>query len=75
MIIGVISPNIDSKSNGEITMMDLGFSNGWREVPQIVKDCRKKDHTIEVVPEEQFRCVNIVRCHICNYEYRIDSSD
>lgn len=56
-------------------MKDLGFSNGWREIPDIVRECREKDHTIEVTPEKQFRCVNIIRCPICDYEYRIDSSD
>lgn len=54
---------------------DLGFSNGWREIPDIVKKCRRKDHTIEVSPDRQSRYVNIVRCPFCDYEYRIDSSD
>ncbi len=58
-------------------MENLGWANGWKEDPQIVKDCRAKNHkTSDVDVGPPYRGLeHVVKCEICDYVYRYDSSD
>ncbi len=52
--------------------VNLGCANGWKEDPQIVKDCKhgypqKKD-------KGDTFCWHEVVCHECKYTYSYDSS-
>ena len=51
---------------------DLGYANSWREKPDIVKKCAKLKHTRNA--ERIGRCLTVVTCEKCNYEYTVDSS-
>jgi hypothetical protein len=56
-------------------MKDLGYANGWRtKTPEIVEKCDKAGHKKEY-PESYQRCVTIVCCRKCGYQFKIDSSD
>ena len=56
-------------------MIDLGYTNGWRDTPEEVKKCRENKHQVRNTPDIRFRCVRIIYCPICDYQYRVDSSD
>ena len=57
-------------------LTDLGWQNGWREAPQIVKDCTAKNHVRERDGgAARYHCVTVVTCRECGYTYRVDSSD
>lgn len=52
---------------------DLGYSNGWGKIPDIVEKCEKKHHKLSAVKVD--RGVTEYFCDICKYKYRIDSTD
>lgn len=54
-------------------MKDLGYMNGWKETPKIVKMCDKEKHDIRF--DKVGRCVTQVTCKNCGYSYKIDSGD
>lgn len=54
-------------------MKDLGFANGWRDIPIIVQGCRELKHEIE--SENIGKCLHRYSCYICKYKYKVDSSD
>jgi len=56
---------------------DLGWANGWKETPRIVRECQKMGHKVTCV--DVGPCLrgleNVVTCNLCGYVYRFDSSD
>ena len=52
-------------------MIDLEYSNGWTNTPEIVIKCRLLKHEIEI--KNVSRCVTEYSCEICDYKYKIDS--
>lgn len=52
---------------------DLGFANGWRQVPKEVLQCRIEKHSLKF--ESVGRCLTKYTCEICGYTYKVDSSD
>jgi hypothetical protein len=56
-------------------MKNLGYLNSWSCRPEIVKECQEKDHKIFHKKDPQSKCVTILWCPKCRYQYRIDSSD
>jgi hypothetical protein len=55
-------------------MKNLGYMNGWgSKVPAEVELCKLKGHKRD--KKEVGRCVNEYSCKICEYKYKIDSSD
>ena len=52
-------------------MQNLGYVNGWRKTPDIVKKCNHELKKIDLTG----RCHTEHRCEICGYFYRVDSSD
>lgn len=56
---------------------NLGWANGWHEDPGIVKRCKELKHKtsdVDVGPKWK-GLEHVVRCDICGYVYRYDSSD
>ena len=57
-------------------MIDLGYMNGWKETPDMVKKCREKGHE---TTSHKFRTiggtVQEYRCDLCGYKYKVDSGD
>lgn len=59
----------------EPKVKNLGWANGWGDTPEIVERCRKLKHQILDVDHSRMRGTNHeVRCDICGYVYRYDSS-
>lgn len=59
----------------EPKVKNLGWANGWRETPEILKKCRELKHKTSGVDHSHMRGTNHeVRCDICGYVYRYDSS-
>lgn len=63
-------------------MIDLGWSNEWKETPDLVKKCHEDQrqgntHTVKNVDIGPPRrgMEHVVTCQECNYVYRYDSSD
>jgi len=54
-------------------LKDLGWMNGWSEVPEEVKRCRELGHFVEY--KNIGRCLNQITCPECRYTYCVDSSD
>lgn len=54
-------------------MKDLGYANGWKDTPEIVKECKEKGHEREW--RSVGRSVGEYTCKICGYTFRVDSSD
>ena len=55
---------------------DLGWANGWREDPPIVKECQAKGHkTVDKNLDPSWHGLHtMVTCHECKYIYHYDSS-
>ena len=53
-------------------VQDLGWANGWGETPDIIKKCREAKHKTEEMTPRMFD--HVVRCDICGYVYKYDSS-
>jgi len=56
---------------------DLGWANGWKETPEIIKKCKELKHeTInkDVSSRPGRGLHNTTRCDICGYIYHYDSS-
>ena len=51
------------------TLRDLGWANGWKETPKIVKEC---DHPL--VGRRIGNCAYERKCYVCGYVYSVDSS-
>lgn len=59
----------------EIEFIDLGWVNGWKEMPKIVKKCRKQKHEVIDFDHSGNRGLHHeVKCNICKYIYYYDSS-
>jgi hypothetical protein len=58
-------------------LIDLGWQNGWKEIPAVVMLCSESGHDRTTTPVGPSPCpnVHVVRCEQCGYSYRIDSSD
>jgi len=58
-------------------VQDFGWANSWSETPDLVKKCREAGHKVsDIDVGPPFRGLeNVVRCDICGYVYRYDSSD
>lgn len=54
-------------------MKDLGYANAWGDTPEIVKKCRKLKHQLTTGGKER-SSVHVVKCAICDYIYKYDSS-
>lgn len=55
-------------------MKNLGYANGWgKKTPKIVEECDAAGHKKEY-PKSYQRCVTIIRCPICKYQFKIDST-
>ena len=54
-------------------MKNLGWVNGWKEVPIEVKKCKELKHDREETTIG--RCLTKKECPICGYFYKVDSSD
>lgn len=57
-------------------VQDFGWANGWHEDPELVKQCQLTGHkTIEINKDPTHHGLETeVRCDICGYVYRYDSS-
>lgn len=58
-------------------MKDLGYANGWKETPEIVKKCnslRKQDVTHTGWCRRVGNCLHEYGCDVCGYFYLVDSS-
>jgi hypothetical protein len=58
-------------------MEDLGWANNWIETPEIVKKrtALKHSRTDKDVGPLHRGLEHVVKCDICGYVYRYDSSD
>lgn len=56
-----------------VEIVDLGYANGWNEIPEIVQKCADEDHVLRY--EVTGRCLIQRWCDVCGYTYRVDSSD
>lgn len=54
-------------------MISLGYANGWIEVPEIRKQCKRLKHVVE--QKNIGNCLTEYCCPICKYTYKVDSSD
>ena len=76
--IGIDAPMAIKVVRGELVEsqpLDLGWMNGWRETPRIVKRCRELGHAISDVDSSGRGYHHVVKCEECNYVYHVDSSD
>ena len=62
-----------SKNYPSKDLLNLGFANGWRSAPEIVKECRKKSHSLKW-EQSQRRGISYYWCNRCGYIYYVDSS-
>ena len=65
------------KDERPVPLKNLGWLNCWEETPEIVTLCRKEKHPvsdIDVGPPHR-GIEHVVKCEICKYVYRYDSSD
>jgi hypothetical protein len=55
----------------------LGWANGWKETPEIVRKCQEQHHQTSNVDEgpRHRGLKHHVICRTCGYEYYYDSSD
>jgi transposase-like protein len=53
--------------------INFGFANGWTSTPEIVKQCKEKNHP--VIKYIENRCLTKYECPTCGYKYKIDSGD
>ena len=54
-------------------IQDLGVANGWKETPEIVRECLVRSDHINTTTKIG-RTRTEVRCDICGYRYEYDSS-
>jgi len=55
-------------------MKDLGWMNGWKEVPVEVQNCTHDWKSGKKTEADHRRCYTKVTCEVCGYYYEIDSS-
>ena len=54
----------------------LGWANCWDTTPPIVVTCRALQHvTTETRPTDCRSGTHTMKCDICRYEYKFDTSD
>lgn len=53
---------------------DLGWANGWKEEPEIVRECQKQGHETRQISHDWYGLHNECICDICKYIYHYDSS-
>ena len=58
----------------ESKMKDLGWMNGWKEVPVEVQNCTHDWKSGKKTEADHRRCYTKVTCEVCGYYYEIDSS-
>ena len=61
----------------ESAVKDFGWANSWQGEPELVAKCREMKHQVsdvDVGPPHR-GIEHVVRCDICGYVYRYDSSD
>lgn len=58
----------------ESVVYDFGWMNAWREVPIIVRLCHEAKHVVSDVDPSGWGLTHTVRCDVCGYVYRYDSS-
>lgn len=51
-------------------VVDLGFANGWKNTPEIVRNCTHGQYR-----EAVGSCLTEYGCEVCGYKYLVDSSD
>jgi hypothetical protein len=51
---------------------DLGYANGWRETPEIIKKCKEMGH--QQYTHHAGNCLTEYGCGACHYTYLVDSS-
>jgi transposase-like protein len=54
-------------------MKDLGYANGWRKTPEEIEKCRELKHNIDY--DMIGKSLTKYTCKICQYNYKVDSSD
>jgi len=52
---------------------DLGYANGWKETPEIVRNCKQQGHI--QYSQNVGKCLTEYGCGACHYKYLVDSSD
>lgn len=52
----------------------LGYQNGWKETPELVKDCHHKEDIVVTYLNSRHTHKQIC-CSICMYIYYVDSGD
>jgi hypothetical protein len=67
------------KKKEKPAVTDFGWANGWGDqTPELVRKCRELGHEVydkSDAPGVPYRChTNTVRCDICGYRYKYDSS-
>lgn len=68
-------PPEDLEEPPDPAFQDLGWANGWKETPQIVKKCREEKHKVVNLDRSGNRGLHHeVKCTICKYIYHYDSS-
>ena len=53
--------------------VDLGYANGWKDTPKILRTCNKRKHFMYI--KTVGKCLNEYGCELCGYKYLVDSSD
>jgi hypothetical protein len=61
---------VKNNSNGTV---DLGDANGWKNTPDIIEKCNKLGHKKSY--SNIGKSYEEIKCGICGYVYRVDSSD
>jgi len=61
-------------------MKNLGWQNGWKEEPEIVRKCREarkrgEEHDMSGSGKGPWSCTHVVTCKTCEYTYQYDSGD
>ncbi len=57
----------------KLYVQDLGYANGWKDTPDIVKKCHEMGHIQN--GRNVGRCLHEYGCGACKYKYLVDSSD
>ena len=60
--------------DNEKNLTDLGWANGWAEMPPLVRACQAAGHAPSERPGGPVGGT-LVECAECGYRYRYDSGD
>lgn len=61
---------IEMEDKASRRIRDLGWGNGWKELPPIVKNCPHRQTEVSLGS-----CVHQVTCVECGFTYKYDSGD